>query len=83
MCYSTTCRVLFYGQGAHGSAPAPPDNAPPPPPPGEQPPPPPDGSAPPIPGDSETSMDAYSAYWYVIADFLAHLFILSTRNVTF
>jgi hypothetical protein len=51
--------------GGYGAAPPPPDNAPPPPPPGEQPPPPPDGGAPlpPGPGASESSMDAYAAYW--------------------
>ncbi|KAF8141408.1 hypothetical protein EV363DRAFT_1412856 [Boletus edulis] len=50
-----------YAMGGYGSAPPPPDNAPPPPPPGEQPPPPPGGQ--PLPGASDTSVDAYSAYW--------------------
>ncbi|KAG6381786.1 hypothetical protein JVT61DRAFT_393 [Boletus reticuloceps] len=53
-----------YAMGGYGSAPPPPDNAPPPPPPGEQPPPPPGGTASqPAPGASDTSVDAYSAYW--------------------
>ena len=65
MLNNVSCPAFVYAQGGYGSAPPPPDNAPPPPPPGEQPPPPPGGSVPP-PAPGDTSADAYSAYWCVL-----------------